>query len=199
MPEPPMPAKPFSLCLGARDWEHPAWARGYYPEDLPSDWRLSYYSNDLPQVLVPQARWLPAGEAGWADWLEAVGPEFRFFLELEPGPVPASLEVCAAALEAHCGGVLVPSRRQLPERCSFPVYLVRTLAKPGAPLPGPLPLALVMEPEALGDLRAQRRLFEDLARGQAAQGELPLFLGGDAPSMRLLRDAKQLAELMGLA
>ena len=194
-----MSAKPFLLCLGARDWEHPAWTRDYYPEDLPADWRLSYYANDLPQVLVPQARWLSAGEAGWADWLEAVGPGFRFFLELEPGPFSASLEACAAALGAHCGGVLAPAQGQLPERCSAPLYLARTLARPEAPPPGSLPLALVLESAALGDLRGQRLLFEDLARGHAARGELPLFLGGNAPSMPVLLDAKQLAELMGMA
>jgi hypothetical protein len=199
MPEPLMPAKPFSLCLGARDWAHPAWTRDYYPEDLPADWRLSYYANDLPQVLVPQARWLSAGETGWADWVKAVGPGFRFFLELEPGPAPASLEACVAALGIHCGGVLAPSEGQLPERCRAPVYLARTLAKPEAPAPGPLPLALVLEAAALGDLRGQRLLFEKLVRGHSAQGELPLFLGGDSPSMAVLLDAKQLAELMGLA
>ena len=97
MPELPVPVKPFSLCLGARDWEHPSWAQDYYPEDLPADWRLSYYANDLSQVLVPQARWLGAGEAGWADWVEAVPPGFRFFLELAPGSVPASLAAGVAA------------------------------------------------------------------------------------------------------
>ncbi len=198
MPEPLMPAKPFSLCLGARDWEHPAWTRDYYPEDLPTDWRLSYYANDLPQVLVPQARWLSAGEVGCAGWLEAVGPGFRFFLELEPGPVPASLAACARALGPCCGGV-VAAQGPLPEGVAAPLYLAWTLTKPEAPPPSSPPLALVLESAALGDLRGQRLLFEDLARGHAAQGELPLFFGGDAPSMPVLLDAKQLAELMGLA
>jgi hypothetical protein len=198
MPELPVPAKPFLLCLGARDWEHPTWARDYYPEDLPEDWRLSYYANDLSQVLVPQARWLSAGEAGWTDWLEAVGPGFRFFLELAPGSVPVSLAACVSALGAQCGGV-VAAQGPLPEGVTAPFYLSRTLTEPEAPPPGPLPLVLVLESAALGDLRAQRRLFEELARRHAAQGELPLFLGGDAPSMQLLLDAKQLAELMGLA
>jgi hypothetical protein len=194
-----MPAKPFSLCLGARDWEHPAWVRDYYPEDLPADWRLSYYANDLSQVLVPQARWLGAGEAGWADWVEAVRPGFRFFLELAPGSVPASLAACSDALGTHFGGALTAAPGPLPEGGAAPLYLVRNLTELEAPLPGRLPLALVLDPSELGDLGAQRRLFEDLARRHAAQGELPLFLGGKAPPMSALLDAKQLAELMGLA
>ena len=41
------------LLLRARDWEHPAWNQEFYPDDLPEDWRLSYYANEFPVVLVP--------------------------------------------------------------------------------------------------------------------------------------------------
>lgn len=40
------------VLLGALDWQHPKWKEGYYPDDLPTDWRLSYYANQFQTVLI---------------------------------------------------------------------------------------------------------------------------------------------------
>lgn len=34
------------LRVGTVGWCRPAWCAAYYPEDLPTDWRLAYYAND---------------------------------------------------------------------------------------------------------------------------------------------------------
>lgn len=195
MPEPAAAANPFTLCFGARDWEHQGWLAAYYPDDLPRDWRLAYYANDLLQVLVPQARWLSVGADAWDEWVDAVTPGFRFFLELETGPVPNQLVACVRALGGRCGGVVAaPSAGPVDLGC--PRYARRTRLTPAEAL---RPVALVLEPDDLGDLRRQRALFEGLAQQFETQGELPLFLAGPAPSMETLLNAQQLAELLGLA
>ena len=30
------------LMIGTRGWDHGAWAGGFYPPELPDDWRFSF-------------------------------------------------------------------------------------------------------------------------------------------------------------
>lgn len=41
-----MQANVEHLRVGTVGWCRPAWCPAYYPEDLPTDWRLAYYAND---------------------------------------------------------------------------------------------------------------------------------------------------------
>jgi uncharacterized protein YecE (DUF72 family) len=70
------------LRVGAVGWDHAHWQDNYYPDDLPAEWRLSFYANEFPAVLVPQQQW----QEHWqqlADWVEDVPDEFRFYLQGE--------------------------------------------------------------------------------------------------------------------
>ena len=33
------------LMLGTAGWQRDDWLAGYYPPDLPPDWRLAYYAS----------------------------------------------------------------------------------------------------------------------------------------------------------
>ncbi|VAW71710.1 hypothetical protein MNBD_GAMMA10-1611 [hydrothermal vent metagenome] len=46
-----------SIKLGACGWNHAHWQGGFYPDDLPLDWRLSYYSNEFSAVLLTEKQW----------------------------------------------------------------------------------------------------------------------------------------------
>ena len=70
------------FTVAARGWRHPAWRDDYYPEDLPEDWQLSYYSNEFRAVVVPADYWPTVDEAEIERWLEDTGEEFQFFLEV---------------------------------------------------------------------------------------------------------------------
>lgn len=68
--------------MGACGWQHAHWQDTYYPHDLPDEWRLSFYANEFPAVLVPQDQW----REQWpqlADWAEDVPDAFRFYLQGE--------------------------------------------------------------------------------------------------------------------
>lgn len=70
------------LRVGAVGWDHAHWVETYYPHDLPAEWRLGFYANEFPAVLVPQQQW----QEQWqdlADWAEDVPDEFRFYLQGE--------------------------------------------------------------------------------------------------------------------
>jgi hypothetical protein len=72
----------LEIFVGARGWNYPEWSGEFYPEDLPEDWRFSYYSNELQAVLVPcdYLRRYPLEE--WAEWVEDAPKEFAFYVEL---------------------------------------------------------------------------------------------------------------------
>ncbi|HJX57962.1 MAG TPA: hypothetical protein VJ325_04530 [Thiobacillus sp.] len=89
------------VLVGASGWQHPAWRGGFYPEDLPDDWLLSYYNTQLQAVYLPAAVWQAAAEATWAQWLHDTRDGFYFVLE--PAEVaaakPASERVLLATPE----------------------------------------------------------------------------------------------------
>ena len=79
------------LLLGTVGWTRDDWAQTYYPDDLPEDWRLSYYANDCNAVLLSHAAWQPDSEIHEA-LADEVPPALHFFLLDGPaGPdIPAS-------------------------------------------------------------------------------------------------------------
>ena len=71
------------IIVAARGWSHPRWNEGFYPDDLPEDWRLSYYSNEFRAVVVPASQWITVDPIELERWVEDAHEEFRFFLEVE--------------------------------------------------------------------------------------------------------------------
>lgn len=45
------------INVGAADWQHLEWLEQFYPEDLPEDWQLSFYTNEFSVVLVTHSNW----------------------------------------------------------------------------------------------------------------------------------------------
>jgi uncharacterized protein YecE (DUF72 family) len=71
-----------SILVGARGWDHDDWSGGFYPDDLPSGWRLTYYANWLRAVLVPGETWNGADVEVVRQWAADCDEAFRFVLEL---------------------------------------------------------------------------------------------------------------------
>lgn len=74
-------ARDYPLLIGACGWSHSAWQGDFYPDDLPSDWQLSYYANEFPVVLVTAEEW-GSPEADAATWCDESEASFRFVLEI---------------------------------------------------------------------------------------------------------------------
>ncbi len=74
-------ARDYPLLIGACGWSHTSWATDFYPEDLPMDWRLSYYANEFPVVLVTAQEWC-SPNADATHWCEESEASFRFVLEI---------------------------------------------------------------------------------------------------------------------
>ncbi len=53
----------YRILIGTAGWQYPEWGNEvFYPEDLPQDWYLSFYSNEFPVVLIAESRWAGASE-----------------------------------------------------------------------------------------------------------------------------------------
>ena len=101
------------LKIGARGWRHQQWLGTYYPDDLPEDWRLTYYANDFQTVLVPKEYWDIKKGYELDEWHEAVGGEFQFYIEcpnLEGKGERQLFENQCSQLGDLLGGLVVPDK-----------------------------------------------------------------------------------------
>ena len=47
-----------NLTIVPASWRSQALAQGFYPEDMPKDWRLDYYCGQFACVIMPEEDWL---------------------------------------------------------------------------------------------------------------------------------------------
>lgn len=69
------------LYLGTQDWRHPAWRGGFYPDDLPDDWLLSYYNNYFRSVYLSADEAWKVQPEDWLVWLNDTLEDFVFLIE----------------------------------------------------------------------------------------------------------------------
>lgn len=106
-----------SINLGAYGWQRGPWLGTFYPEDLPENWQLTYYSNEFNTVLVPASYWQTQEErvsvkVDCADWLDNVHDEFQFFVE------------CHVAMFEHVSlSELIDNLKQLQSQLSALVFI----------------------------------------------------------------------------
>ncbi len=84
----------------ARGWWDLADSATFYPDDLPEDWRLTYFANGFRATLLPSALWSASEPSQMAQWREEVPAGFRFVAE-QPRARPTQPEapLQAAILE----------------------------------------------------------------------------------------------------
>jgi hypothetical protein len=226
--EPIMDARPETrnpvpiLNVGARGWDHDGWRSGFYPEDLPDDWRFAYYCNEFRNVLVPADYWRRYEREAAEVWIDESGEDFAFFLEVpsEPADV-ATFLTWAEPLEGQVGGLLLPAGvagledlvTAIPSR--FPVMLdgrgdppnptawalmdtgrAEWCWRPGVGGPGAR-VGLMSPPAPSGDLRALRAQIEDFLTQAVTAREAFLFFEGAPHSITAMRQVLTIAHLLG--
>ncbi|GAB4289436.1 MAG: hypothetical protein Kow0096_02370 [Thiohalomonadaceae bacterium] len=90
------------MYIAAYGWDHDGWSGAFYPDDLPPEWRLTYYGNEFRAVVVPATLWQQADAATVAQWGADTAEGFCFLLEAADTPPPAVLR---EALGDRYGGV----------------------------------------------------------------------------------------------
>lgn len=205
------------MQIGSVEWLHDHWEPSYYPEGLPRDWWLTYYSNEFPCVLV--APDLTRTDTA-AQWLADTHAQFRFFLylrALQESEWSAAVAL-ARALGERLGGIVCDSAglpasdsetvKQLAE-LGVHIAVDRAVAdhpwigagiagcvwRPDHAVAGCV-VGIVSEP-LRGDRRALRGCIETFAK-QAGTDTNTLFIGGTRPELESLRDAGVIAGLLGV-
>ncbi|MEJ1353156.1 MAG: ABC transporter permease [Candidatus Sedimenticola sp. (ex Thyasira tokunagai)] len=197
----------LGFVVGARGWDHDVWVGSFYPDDLPSEWRLGYYANEFPGVLVPEAEWSGTGESGWEEWCDEVPEGFCFYLELSDTSSVRlqQLEACAVSLGDMLKGVLLQGVDAVMEAGSLRVPRLMAVVREDdsacfvAVGQGAGRKGVLLDSEHMPDLRSLRKLLESVEYNGGVDSITPaLFVGGKAPDVGKMQEAKTLLELMGL-
>lgn len=97
------------IAVAAYGWQGAAWA-GFYPDDIPDDWRLDFYANEFFAVVVPFEAWQRADDETLLVWQEQVSDDFRFYWELPQGEASGAARLQRLREDdgfiAHWGGTL---------------------------------------------------------------------------------------------
>ena len=72
----------YLVYSGTIGWEPDSFPSGFYPEDLPEDWRLSFYNTQFRCVYLPFHVWHKATAEMVNTWLNECDAEFCFVLGL---------------------------------------------------------------------------------------------------------------------
>jgi len=75
----------YQFHVGSAGWDHAAWAGSFYPDDLPPEWRLSYYNNYFTCSYLSYEEWSQQNPATLAQWVEDTLERFCFVLQLPRG------------------------------------------------------------------------------------------------------------------
>ncbi|MFO7954574.1 hypothetical protein [Thioalkalivibrio sp.] len=197
------------------------WWERFFPEDLPREWQLEYYTHYHSRLLLPAPVWLETAAPPFGGWGEAVAPALRLTLdwpsdlapEVGAARVLAFAEAVGDCLQAVVPGPMDAARVQairaalesagLARLTVYGAGEERAIARaPGAsfhPAPGGGESAAAggawqIAPEAGLDAPGWRALVEAL--GQAGgSGETPVFLRA-CPER--LSDFRTIAQLLGV-
>jgi len=112
-----------NIQVGAYGWLHAHWQSVFYPDDMPPEWCLAYYSNEFNAVMVPADYWRKAEGFDCEQWLDDIHDEFRFYVEC-PVQVLSDDEMFNLFLQqldylsSHLAGVFLPKQVTKPVNLS---------------------------------------------------------------------------------
>lgn len=176
------------LSLGTVGWDRDDWLSGYYPADLPPEWRPAYYANDCGCVLLKAESWCRADSDTLAESLDELGGRLLIFLEQ---PVAESSGVWSnLSLFAECRAVLLVDRPD-PRQAHLPQWVAQG---DGVWVDSESDAGLVrwsVDTMNLRELRARADALQETVRA--------LVLDGPAASPAAVPELRTMLELMGIA
>lgn len=90
-------------------WDNVALRQHFYPEDVPSDWYLTYFANYAMAVIIPTEMWLAADDEQIADWVAQTQDNFWFYLQVEQVEQLQQAAEVQAAFAGQLAGVVTLS------------------------------------------------------------------------------------------
>ncbi|WP_428609357.1 hypothetical protein [Sedimenticola sp.] len=200
------------LIVGAVAWEHPEWCDQFYPDDLPPEWRLTYYANEFPQLLLPAAVWMAGRTEQFCDWRDDVPDGFRFVLDvtgldMDDGRALTPLQRGVSALGERLAGVVswsaVSSRAEdalrvlLGEARFLAARTGLTSMDPEVQLARDGEVWCLLVPSSVGrDLKRLRWVLGALIQQSTPLSCIRLFVTGEPPEVQVMRETGVLWQLL---
>ena len=190
------------VVVGARGWLHEQWIASYYPEDIPSEWRLGFYANEFNALLVPWAQWSESIDA-LEEGLEDTDDDFHLYLELPDTPqsLPAHWHVIADRVKGlvctqgdathwleKIGSTGVPLLAGIQSDTVFTGYVPYGEASASIEL-------VMIDSTKIDDLIMMREQLEQAL--QLADARLDFIFIDASPALDAMRNTVMIAELLG--
>lgn len=181
------------VLIGARGWQHPGWQGSFYPGDLPQSWRLAYYANEFPMLVIREQEWVQIEDM--ASLREDCASDFRFVVEL-PALAGGGIQ------SRHIDRI-----RQLGEQCAGVIISVeqtqaqQALADYQSRLPETIPCYMEDEKNSLikvssGISLKELRVLMEMALQLPDASPALMIVEGDPPDIELLRNAETMLGLL---
>ena len=197
-----------NLQIGTYGWRHQNWLDSFYPDDLPEDWQLDYFSNAYRVLLVPMSDWLNWQSSDLEEVADSVEAPFYFYLAVEHELDAQQLEQLKAVVSelGESAAGMVAWKSELVEQLK-PINLPVTLVSENECLSGwswqsagmtfsGNPLVVLTELPADG--KAQVEILKSFMQSLPPEiGGAPLIVGGDSIDMALVANLKTVGELLG--
>ena len=74
-----------TFTVASRGVSHPQWIIDYYPDDIPEDWRLTYFANEFNACVLTLSE-LEAMECDISELSEDLPKSFKCYIELDCMP-----------------------------------------------------------------------------------------------------------------
>jgi len=166
--------------------EHPGWEEQYYPEDIPDDWKLAYYSNDFPAIVMTAEQAL---DDEFVDQLDDIPAGFRVYVLVNEelgGNQRAELE---DVLGGYFGGFIVKNN----DLANFAAHI---LAQPvEGPFQAPVEVVRIAK---MPDLKQLKQYLLTL-QSQLGQNDVLFWLDDEQVAIESFQQLKTLLELMAIA
>lgn len=176
-------------------WDPGPGDTAFYPDDLPEDWRLTYFANVLDAVVLGEDVWRQADAQLIEQWRRDVPDSFRFYLRAdETGEGLSGGLTPRGCLGERFGGWLAVHDRHGASDLRVPCYTMVESVSAAADSRAPA-LACGLPDGLVADLRAARAWLETYAA--AARGRPALAVMGQA-RFEDVRRWQTLAQLLGV-
>jgi len=199
------------LQIGTIGWDFPAWEQGFYPDDIPDDWRLAYYANEFSAVVLPQSFWTGEKLVSTVDMLEGMDETFSVYCLAESAGLDDEQFLRAKnRLGVFFAGFIIERVVQIPDVQGLQTddillclngqvpeaFAGRYCADLTAITDRPLSVVNITETYSLRQLR---QYFEVLKPMLVEQDRVLVMLSMPSPDIEYFQQLRTLVELMAIA
>ena len=192
--------------IGTIGWLFDSWDRSYYPEDIPEEWKLGYYANELTAVVVPEEQWKLADPDQLEEMVEDVHEEFGFYFQIKNDwPTAQECAHLKSIFAENFFGFLVDTESvkqpaDIDDRdFIFPAHLCTGSGCSWSELAQAVSSDCVIRVTTEADLRLLKQQFEQLAEVVDFSRDVLILVDVAEPAPDFIRQLRTLLELMMIA